>query len=267
LKLTHFNRKSPLKAHCEDAFFINSASGLFGVLDGVTPLHDFKDERGYNGAYIAANLFKDYFERAENDKTLAESVVEANRLLRERMLAYGVDVGIKHELWSTCIAAVHLRGDRIDYAQLGDSMIVAAYRDGRIAQLTENRVRGITERAKAYRETQRRGGADLPDESYYEVAKHRMIYNRWMANTPEGYGVANGMEEARHYMQTGTLDVAEIAGLLLMSDGLFFPGRDLAYTYRRIAEAGFETYANEVEQAERERGLAPDDRTGILLEF
>lgn len=246
---------------------MNASTGFYGVLDGVTPLHDFRDEAGHNGAYLASNLFKHELEHADGDASLKDTILQANRLLSKRMLERGMDLSIKHELWATCVAAVKLADGRLDYAQLGDSMVIAVYKDDSIRVLTENRVRGISDRAKVQREEERRQRKDLPDESYFDIPRHRMIYHRYLANTPNGYGVANGMEEAELYVQSGSLEIADLKLVLTLTDGLFYPGQDLAYTVNRIVQEGFEPYADAVYQAEQERGLAPDDRTGIMLQF
>ncbi|WP_274364131.1 protein phosphatase 2C domain-containing protein [Paenibacillus thermotolerans] len=267
MKIHAFSLASPLKRECEDAYFVNAEAGIYGVLDGVTPLHDFKDESGHNGAFLASNLFKAYFERLNRVDTLSDGIVQANRLLRNKMIEYRVDFSVKHELWSTCIAAVHIRSDTVSYAQLGDCMALARFADGTVRVLTENRVEGVSERARAKRERERNNGVELPDESFYDAPRNRWIYQRWMANTPDGYGVANGTDEVQEYIQSGSLQTSGLTHLLLMSDGMFFPGKSLETAFEMLLTSGFESYAEQVKQAEQASGLQPDDRTAILLEF
>ncbi len=64
------------------------------------------------------------------------------------MLAYGVDTRKKEHLWCTCIAAVQIVGEKIEYAQLGDCMIVAILQNGTMQVLTKDTVEGISKRAK-----------------------------------------------------------------------------------------------------------------------
>ena len=64
------------------------------------------------------------------------------------MLAYGVDTRKKEHLWCACIAAVQIVGEKIEYAQLGDCMIVAILQNGTMQVLTKDTVEGISKRAK-----------------------------------------------------------------------------------------------------------------------
>lgn len=267
MNVKHFHRKSPLKSEAEDAFTINADAGIYAVMDGVTPLHTYRDENGHNGAYLAANEFKANFEHSGPYSHLIDIFTYSNRCIREKMIEAGADLSIMHELWSTCVAAVQIQGNSVNFAHLGDSMIVAVYQDGRVATITENRVKGLSARAKQAREQARSEGAILPDESYYDVPLHRNQGNRWMANHPNGYGVANGMEEITIHLQSGQLQVAQLKHLLLLTDGLFHPALELEDTCRRIIEQGFEQYADEVVVAEQQIQALPDDRTGILISF
>lgn len=268
MKLSWFSKPSPQKREGEDAVAINEADGRFAVMDGVTPLNGFKDEDGHNGAYLAANMMKAEIERRTEGIPLREMILNANRNIHAAMKQYGLDVTVKHDLWATCVAAVQLTPDRIEYAQLGDSLVIAKLRDGTVQVLTENRVKGVSARAKAKRERDRSSGMEVNDESYYDDdPRHVFTYNRWMANTPDGYGVANGMEEAADYMQEGSLDLARLSHLLLVSDGMFHPELPLERTMELILKEGFEAYVARVEAAEAERQMRPDDRSALLLRF
>jgi serine/threonine protein phosphatase PrpC len=217
---------------------------------------------------LASNLLKSCFEQAAPDIVLTDVITGANQLLREQMIKASVDMSILHELWSTCVAAVHVQKEVLHYAQLGDSMMVVVYRDGLVAAVTENRVVGVTDRAKHYRVLARDSGAPgIQDESYYEIPLNRNAYNRWMANIPEGYGVMNGMEDIGVHLQYGVLPIADLQHVLLVTDGLFHPEQPLEQACLRMIELGFEAYADEVEAAERKLAAVPDDRTGIWISF
>lgn len=260
-----YHLKSPWKAEAEDAYAIHPEAGLFAVMDGVTPLDAYKDGEGHNGAHIAANLFRASFEQGKSQTDLTQLILDANRQLRDRMMQAGIDLSILHELWSTCVAAVKLEPDVVRYAQLGDSMIVAVYHDGRIVAVTENRVRGVTQRAKLAREEARRRGEELPDESYYDIPHNRNQANRWLANCPDGYGVANGMETIDTHLQAGVLPRGELRHLLLLTDGLFHPELELTDACAELMRLGLERYAEVVIEAERRHDSPPDDRTCIWI--
>lgn len=259
--------KSPLKKECEDALVVNDKLGIYGVLDGVTPLHDFRDENGHNPAYRASNLFKRFLEEAVAVRSLAESLSEANASLRELMLDYNVDLTVKHELWSTCAAIAIVMDGEVHYAQLGDCMIIARYRDGRTVQLTADHVQGISSRAAAKREQDRLAGLPVPPESSFADKTETYKGNRWMANVPGGYGVANGMPEAADFIQAGSLPIKALSHLILMTDGLFFPGESVVSSADRMLKLGLIDYAEQIKREETARTLRPDDKSAVILSF
>ena len=77
------------------------------------------------------------------------------------MLEYKVDTRKKDHLWCTCIAAVQIDGEKIEYAQLGDCMIVATFQNGTMQVLTKDTVKGISNRAKRKREEDRKKGLSV----------------------------------------------------------------------------------------------------------
>ncbi len=70
-------------------------------------------------------------------------------------------------MWCTCIAAVQIGGEKIEYAQLGDCMIVAILRNGTIQVLTKDTVEGISKRAKKKREEDRKQGLSVLEEHVF----------------------------------------------------------------------------------------------------
>jgi hypothetical protein len=268
MQIRHFTKPSPLKREGEDALLLNPARHIYGVMDGVTPIADYKDENGHNGAYLASNTIKAHMERIDSHDSLVDEVIAANRELRQSMLRNGIDIAKKHELWASCIAAAQVTPGGVRYAQLGDCMVVARYHDGRISVLTENRVKGVSARAKAKRERDRQNGKTVEDEAGFAELYRVMVYNRAsMANTPEGYGVANGTEEAVGHIQSGLVPIEGLTHLLLISDGMFHPELPLETTMELILSEGIERYVERVEEAERNKSMIPDDRSAVLLSW
>lgn len=268
MKVWYRTKPSPLKSEGEDALAINAKCGLYGVMDGVTPIARFHDEHGHNGAYLASNILKAYLEQSDLSGGLRNEIIAANRVLRQAMLDRGIDLELRHERWASCIAAAHVTAEGIAYAQLGDCMVIARYRDGSIAVLTENRVAGVSARAKAKREQGRLRGEAVEPEQAFVDAMAVMTYNRtYMANRTDGYGVANGDDEIENFLQCGWIPYAQLTDLLLVSDGMFHPELSLEETLEAVMEYGFDRYVEQVEQAERERGIVPDDRSAVLLSF
>lgn len=269
MKLESYLRTAPHKSVSEDAIVLNEKINVYGVFDGATPLMPFTDENGRNGAYLASNLFKDYFFRLyRSNLSLVEGITAANRMLKEQMETYQVDQEKYEELWSTCAAIVKIEKDgTISYAQLGDCMIIAEFHNGMIKALTEDTVKGISKRAKLWREEQRKNGVNLPDEEYFKEIPHQLIFNRSLANKPNGYSVANGKEEVVNFIQNGQEKVSEIKTLLMLSDGLFHPYESIEVTFKRIKQTSIEEYALELEQFEKENHIRHDDKSGILIRF
>lgn len=164
MKIKAYQQKSPLKQECEDSYFCNKDKKIYGVCDGATPLVPFRDEKGHNGAYIASHLFASYFTALRENHSLQFAVAKANEALQSKMLEYEVDTRKKEHLWCTCIAAVQIVGEKIEYAQLGDCMIVATFQNGTMQVLTKDTVEGISKRAKRKREEDRKKGLSVPEE-------------------------------------------------------------------------------------------------------
>jgi serine/threonine protein phosphatase PrpC len=269
MQMEYLNVKSPLKKETEDAYVINERRKIYGVFDGATPLTPFNDEDGHNGAYLAANLFREYFEQLDGTKeiTILQAVIQANDLLRQKMEKYQIDQDQKHHLWSTCVALVEIKAASVEYVQLGDSIIIAGYKDGSIHVLTKDTVKDVSIRAREKRRHDRQAGLDVPVEETFRNRPNVLIYNRSMANTPEGYGVANGMAEVKNYVQSGTIDLSNLSSLLLITDGLFFPDKKLEFILESVKQKGLSKYIEEQTHYLTEKGMAIDDRTAILLTF
>ncbi|MCA1010240.1 hypothetical protein [Halobacillus halophilus] len=118
LKVETVNDTSPDKKESEDAWVINHEAGIYGVLDGATPLDDFQDEQGHNGAFLAARIFKEHFESLASNVDLTQEVREANSKLYHQMLAYGIDLSEGYKRWSTCVALVQVEETHVNYAHL-----------------------------------------------------------------------------------------------------------------------------------------------------
>jgi len=261
-------RISLSKKVSEDAMVVNNEINVYGVFDGATPITPFKNADGMNGAYIASNLFRKYFKnhfRAE--MTLSEGIVLANRRLMKEMKLNNIDINRPEERWSTCVAIIKIDKQKISFAQLGDCMILAEYHNDQINILTKDTVKDISIRAKKRREKERRQGLILPDESYFQSIKNQLIYNRSMANTVDGYSVANGTEAVGNYIQLGAIDTRNLKSVLLISDGLFHPKFDLIHSFKVIKEIGLEEYSIRLEREEVKSKIHSDDKTGILVRF
>ncbi len=266
MRIHTVSRTSLRKTVCEDAFLAKEAIRLFGVFDGVTPLVPFYNEEGKNGAYIASRTFRDFFDKVDPALPLKDAIATANRRLREAMLKHGIDMDDKTSLWATCAAVVRIEPDgAMSFAQVGDCMILVERTNGTIDVLTRDTVEGVSQRAVRKRERDRADGASLPEETYYDAVEHRRMYNRTMANTPDGYSVANGTPDVNHYIDTGRIPLDSVRSILLITDGMFLPQRTLIDAFARIRNRGLENYAIELEEVERQGVVPSDDKTGIWI--
>ncbi|WP_088011366.1 protein phosphatase 2C domain-containing protein [Gottfriedia acidiceleris] len=261
-------RVSLSKKVSEDAIVVNNEINVYGVFDGATPITPFENADGMNGAFIASNLFRKYFKNNfRADMTLSEGIILANRRLMEEMKLNNIDINRPEELWSTCVAIVRIEKQKVSYAQLGDCMILTEYHNGKIKILTKDTVKDINIRAKMRREKERKQGLILPDESYYDSIKNQLIYNRSMANTVNGYSVANGTEAVGNYIQSGSINTKNLKSILLISDGLFHPKFDLIHSFKVIKDIGLEEYSKRLEMEELKSKTRSDDKTGIFIRF
>ncbi|MBY7144482.1 protein phosphatase 2C family protein [Virgibacillus sp. NKC19-3] len=259
--------KSFNKEESEDAYFINDSLGIYGVMDGSTPIDKFKDEYGHNGAYLAANIFKNYFESLNQIQYIHYEILQANQLLKQEMILNNIDLYDKSQLWCTCVSAVQIKEDKLIYASLGDTMILARDNKDNVNVLTVNTVKNISFRTKMRREMSRHKCNDIQHERFFQNNYNKIADQRKMANIPNGYSVANGMEEAKHYIQYGMLHVRDLKQILIMSDGLFDPKGDLISVFWKINELGLEDYVKKMNHSERDNRSSSDDKTAILLTF
>ncbi|SFG56611.1 Protein phosphatase 2C [Halobacillus alkaliphilus] len=265
--IEHVNYTSPDKKESEDAWIINHEAAIYGVLDGATPLDEFQDEKGHNGAYLASRIFKEHFESLVPGADLTEEVRAANSKIYQQMLSYGVDVSQGYMRWSTCVAIVQLEDTHFNYVQLGDSIIMAGFKSKPAELLTKDTVKGISSRAKSKRATDRTNGVEVLDERYFDNKLNQLRYNRSLANQPDGYTVANGMKEANLFLQRGKVSCEDLNDVLLVTDGLFHPDYDLLDSYKQIKDMGLTPYINELTKELEERSMPIDDGTAVHLTF
>ncbi|MBM7702954.1 protein phosphatase 2C domain-containing protein [Metabacillus iocasae] len=267
MKIETCSIKSNRKSICEDHVVEVRKKGLFAVLDGATPVSDFVDEKGYNGAVLASRIVGAAIQSTVEPIHVKPCLVNANAQLLEKMKCAQIPLQQKHERWSTCAAVVHLTDDRIHYGQIGDCMIFATLRNGDFLVLSTDTVEGISKRAKQHRERERLKGVALPDESYFNVRKNALIYNRSLANVKNGYGVLNGDPAADMYFHTGSIKREDCCELLLISDGLFPKDKKWEDMFQFISTNGLERYARDLVSYEEKHSAYQDDKTGIFIQL
>lgn len=186
---------------------------LYGVFDGATSLNGTNYEHGLTGGYLAATLAAEVF--AENDRPLVELAEKANRLIRQEMIAAGVEVCCKEELWSTSAAVVRLKEDSLEWCQTGDCVIRLIDHDGSSRLLVEPPDHDA--------ETLQLWQQMTPEARHpiHVALADKIIDVRRRMNID--YGVLNGEREATDFVQSGTASLHGVMAILLYSDGLFIP--------------------------------------------
>ena len=257
--------KHPGKKLIEDHYVVNQEAGVFGVFDGATPISSYTDEEGRNGAHLASRTFYHYFQQIPYTKSLKEEVKKANYLLLRKMLTHNIPIHLYEERWTTCVAMIHVTESIITYAGLGDSLVLAKFKDGTVKALTMDTVIGVSRRMRDKRERERAAGITLPDESYYKQGKNEAIYMRRSANGPFSYTVANGSKEVEGVIESGAVSRRDISQILLITDGFIPPHRKWEKVFSDINENGLKAYGESIERYEPTIPL--DDRTAIFITF
>jgi hypothetical protein len=210
LKIEQLYEKGSNKLN-EDALLIQD--NLFGVFDGATSLDKYTDEHGYTGAYIAANITRDIFKK--NNASITELAHEANSRIREKMIATGIDISKKINLWSTTVAVVKINKHDFDWVQISDSLILVIYEDGRYKLLIKDydHDKELLGKWKKL--------ADQKVEKIFDTLHDDLIKNRNRAGVE--YGNLDGQKEAANFLKSGTESLKNVKHILVFTDGLFIP--------------------------------------------
>ncbi|MFB9279353.1 protein phosphatase 2C domain-containing protein [Cohnella cellulosilytica] len=262
----------------EDALILNGKERIYGVLDGATSLA--AADGSETGGYLASRTAQRVFEAANGpDISLRSLVLQANSSIRAEMIERGVDADDKQAVWAAGIAVVRIGEHQIEYAQTGDCMLIATYKDGTVRTVTHDQVDHFDENSR--RLWERYTQEDLPPEEVrrrvYEVIK----MNRLKTNTPEGYAILNGDPALERYVEHGYINRIQLASVLLVTDGLFLPRKagepapamaDMTALIDGKGLAGYVDWLIANEYDESQQGLytrlkVADDKTAIKIDF
>ncbi|MBI4095088.1 MAG: protein phosphatase 2C domain-containing protein [Candidatus Liptonbacteria bacterium] len=199
----------------EDACLIKD--NLFAVFDGFNSLDKFVDEQGITGGLIAATITRDVFSR--NKGTLRNLAIEANRIIREKMLESEIDIKNKSGLWGTILASVRIKDDSFEWIQLADCLILLIFKDNSYKLLVED-FDHDGEVLKIWKEL-----AGQRRENIFEILVPGPLAGL-RANANKTYGVLNGEEEAIPFLKTGEENLQNVKHILLFTDGLMIPKED-----------------------------------------
>lgn len=198
----------------EDSYLIKD--DLFAVFDGFDSLTGFKDNKGATGGLIAANIAREIF--STNQGSLKSLALEANRAIRERMFSSKIETQNKDNLWGVIFAAVRVKNDSFEWAQLADSLILVIFKDGSYKLLVED-FDHDGEVLKIWRQL-----AEQKSEKIRELIAEPLAKLRAKMN--DLYGVLNGEKGPENFIKTGQEKLENVSHILLFTDGLMIPKED-----------------------------------------
>lgn len=264
----------------EDAVVINEELGIYGVLDGSTSLVPFETNDGKTGGFVASRLVKNEIESLQEPGSLLSVLDKANQHLCDEMKNYGIEMDQKEQLWCTAASLVQVTEHHLYYAQTGDTMMIAIYED-EICVLTRPQIEHVDRIALEKWNKLIHSGVHSQKELFSEI-RGQLRENRYLANTPNGYGVLNGEANAVDFVEYGRVNRQGLQHFLLFSDGLFFPKRLVpvgvhywTFMANQILQKGLKGYIDDLVALEEEdpdcvqypRFKKSDDKTGMMITF
>lgn|SRR3989338_2146070 len=200
----------------EDAHIIGE--NIFGVFDGFDGLNKYVGKDGKTGGLIAATIAKETF--SKNGKSLKDSAMEANQKIKEKMSECNIDTREKRNVWGTAFAVVRIQDGFFEWMQIGDSLILAIYKDDSFKMLVEGYDHD-KELLKIWKKLaiERKENIRELIEAHHTEARNKMNI---------AYGVLNGGENAGNFIKSGVERLENVKHILLFTDGIFLPKKDPA---------------------------------------
>lgn len=234
----------------EDALLVGT--DLFAVFDGATSLgkktfpsthllnaarakqnneyHQaaYSDSPLTGGAIASSTACKVF---SSNNASLERLALNANLAIRQQMLDHGVNFQERETLWSTCAAAArifsppaHSRGKAIEqpgqleWVQAGDAFIVLIFNDKRYKVLgdTQDHDYETLSMWKGLNGKRQASGLEISKTLKDQIKKVRKGMN-------QNYGVLNGEDAAKNFIQSGVESLEGVKEILLFTDGLSIP--------------------------------------------
>ena len=191
---------------------------------------------------------------------------------------------------------IDLSQHQLTYAHAGDTALFLFHRDGRVTSPTGDQMGNHDAEALGLaRQIQIEQGAAhladvLDDPRVIDRNKRNGLYHNYIDEHGQtdrrvGVGVLNGLPQLEAYIQQGVLDLSDVSGLLVCSDGFPWPAPleesddEKAARFRLMRDIierdglrGYFEALRATEQADSTRDRYPrfkihDDSTGIYVEF
>lgn len=266
----HENGIRPLN---EDHYVADIDSLVFGVFDGASPLSKWSSNDGKTGGYLASHIVGNTFLHAPVETSLARIALIANNRIVEAYHEHRITPADNTERFSTSAAVFSVMPEKIELLQIGDSVIIVEYRDGRC----EAPLGYLDQDLETMRQWRALTDAGRPDVREQLNKQIREVRNR--ANID--YGNLNGDPAAATFLQTAQLDRAHVKTILAITDGLFIPKQDpdadeqwaeyIALFHRGGLRSLFD-HVRKLEKSDPELTRYPrfkihDDATAVAAEF
>jgi serine/threonine protein phosphatase PrpC len=254
----------------EDSYLIKDP--VFGVFDGFNSLLDaFVDQDGRTGGRIASAIAKEAF--SENGGTLQDLAAKANQRIKDAMVSSSIVMDDKARLWGTAFAAVRIKENSFEWAQISDCLLLVVHKDGSFRLLVEgyDHDREMLTLWKKF--------ADEKQENIRELVAEDVMRVRRKVNT--SYGALTGEEKALAFLKSGQEKLEQVSHIILLSDGLILPKGDPGHkddwkTFVELFQkGGLETiraYVRDVQKNDPKCWKYPrfkthDDITAISISF
>ncbi|MBU3904730.1 MAG: protein phosphatase 2C domain-containing protein [Nanoarchaeota archaeon] len=198
----------------EDEYLIKN--NLFAVFDGASSLVKFEDKHGKTGGKIASNTAKKIF--IKNNLPLKQLAIEANNNIMGKMIKYKIDISDTRNYWTTCLAGIRIKKDKIECVQIGDSAILIIYKNGKY-KLPLGYHDHDRETMIKWKEL-----ADNKCKNIFKKLKSQIDKVRRQTNIT--YGALNGDKRAIKFIKTKTISNKNIKSIVLFTDGLLVPNEN-----------------------------------------
>ena len=196
----------------EDQLLVNDP--IFAVFDGATSLTPYTNDEGKSGGYLASSIAKETCSTWNG--TLKNGFIEANNRIDQAMHAADIDTSDSVNRWSTSGVAVQIRENEVEWAQIGDSLVIVCYEDGSYTLFGE----GYDHDHPTFEEWMRLKASGNPLVTRADV-EHKIREVR--RDTNKTFGMLNGDPQAEQFIHSGTFSLTGVTDILLFTDGLFFP--------------------------------------------
>jgi serine/threonine protein phosphatase PrpC len=196
----------------EDQLLVNDP--VFAVFDGATSLTPYTNEKGESGGYLASSIAKETCSTWNG--SLKSRFIEANNRIDQAMHAAGIDTSDSVNRWGTSAVAVQIRENEVEWAQIGDSLLIVSYKDGSHRLFVE----GYDHDQPTFEEWMRLKADGKQRITWEDVLP--MIQNI-RRQTNSTFGMLNGDPRAEQFIHSDTFPLTGVTDILLFTDGLFFP--------------------------------------------